>query len=136
MYQSEFHPVSFVVDLSAPDKIQIDRWAQILDYYISAYSKEITKKKNAYIGHIKAISIINKNDYIKLSIYKKDIPAAIDKKGESKISNICVSINSFVYRVNYEETIKIFQNVSNVMEKQFLIKTIINVSKDNHHQHA
>lgn len=137
MYQTKFNPVSFKIQISLIEKTSIEHWAEILKYLLTIYAKSITKKEKAYIGHIKAISIIDKDNYIKLSIYKSDIPAEVDKKGDACINNLIVSINSFVYGVDYEETKTVFNNICKAIKKEFLLTITLtkeNILKNHNHK--
>lgn len=134
MYQTKFDSVSLQIQISIAEKTSVKHWAEILKYFMSFYAKYITKDQKVYIGHIKAISIIDKDNYIKLSIYKPDITAEVDMKGEAYVDNLKVSVNSFVYSVDYEETISTFEYISQMMEKEFLL--CITLTEENtHHIH-
>lgn len=134
MYQTKFDSVSLKIQISLPEKTNIKRWAEILKYFMSSYAKIITKNQKVYIGHIKAISIIDKDNYIKLSIYKHDISAEVDMKGDAYFDNMMVTINSFVYGVDYGETISAFKQISRMVEKEFLLHITIS-EETKHHEH-
>ncbi|MFZ7121121.1 MAG: hypothetical protein ACOWWH_09245 [Eubacteriaceae bacterium] len=133
MYQSEFNPVSFEIQISLIDETSIGRWAEILKYFMTIYAKSISKKEKSYIGHIKAISIIDNDNYIKLSIYRSDIPAELDKNGNSSTKTLIVSINSFVYGVDYNETITTFKEICKKMKKEFLLTITFKANNIIHH---
>ncbi|NTW71520.1 MAG: hypothetical protein HGA49_04685 [Eubacteriaceae bacterium] len=133
MYQNEFNPVTFILKLKLPEFTYLNRWTDITSYIIEKYAQELAMESEVYIGHIKAIFIGNEKDYIKLSIYKKDIPVNSEYSGEGEYQEIELIINSIVHGVDAETSIKILEKICQECKKQFLIDYDIKLEEHNSH---
>jgi hypothetical protein len=89
-----------------------------------------------YIGHIKAISILNKKEYIKFSKFKCDIPAEVVSVGESSYHSIPLILNSLVYGVAEEDAVQVLRRVSKKIKKEFLLESTFNLEKAAHDHHG
>src|SRR5690554_4060544 len=123
MYQSEFNPVTIEMEMTLGEKASLKHWTEINRYFFNQYAQEISKGEKIYIGHIKVFAIIDENSSFKLSIYKSTIPAEVDVQGDAWTSNLSLLINSFVYGVDEETTLKALESVSERIEKEFMVHT-------------
>ena len=105
MHQTEFKPETFKLKIVASESIDIRRWSDILAFIVTEYAKLLTAQKGVYIGHIKALFEGVGQEYIKLSIYKEDIPVDIEFVGDSHYKELDLIINSIVYGV--EQTLSL-----------------------------
>lgn len=133
MYQNEFNPVTFILKLKLTDYAYLRRWADITGYVIEKYSQELAMAKEVYIGHIKAIFIGSEKDYIRLSVYKKDIPVNSEYAGEGEYQEIELIINSIVHGVDIETSIRTLEKICLECKKQFLIDYDIKHEMHNSH---
>lgn len=133
MYQNEFIPVTFVLKLKLPDLANLKRWTDITSYFIDKYVQEISKHKDVYIGHIKAIFTGNETDYIKLSIYKKDIPINSEYLGDGEYREIELIINSIVHGVDEETSFRTLNQKCEECRKQFMIEYKVKLEKHSDH---
>lgn len=123
MDHKDLIPVTVQVTFLLPEKASIQRWGDIIRYYLTKYSEYLCNKKSVYIGHIKAFYSGTKNSFIKVNIFKREIPADILVKGYADVDNITLTVNSLVYGVTEEETVAALQYVSEEIEKQFMIRS-------------
>lgn len=119
MYQNKFVPVTLVLRLSLPEDTNLDRWCDITAFILEAYAKALTKEEGVYIGHIKALFEGAGSDYIKLSIFKEDIPVGTEVLGSNKYKEINLLVNSIVYGVDEEVSVnalrKVFEDYRNLL---------------------
>ncbi|MBF7095672.1 hypothetical protein [Alkalibacter mobilis] len=140
MYQSEFNPVTIEMQMTLSEEASLNHWAEISRYYFNAYAQEITKGEKIYIGHIKVFATVNESSYFKLSIFKPTIPAEVDIQGDAWTSKLSLLVNSFVYGIDEETTMKVLESVSEKMEKEFMVKTKftlkpVHMHGHHHHEH-
>ncbi len=123
MHQIVFSPVTFQIQLSLPENSVIQRWGDILNYYFSLYAKELCNRPDVYIGHIKAIAILQDQEYIRYSKFKLDIAADLLIKGQSLYKTIAITVNSLVYGVTEEDSLRTMKYVAEKLEREFLLET-------------
>jgi hypothetical protein len=138
MDHKDLKPVTFQTTLELPEKINLDCWGNILRDYLTMYSIEISKKPGAFIGHIKAFYSGHGESFIKINIYKPDIPADLLIKGEEELSRIMITVNSLVYGVTQEETVTAIDCVTGKLKDKYLVETeyYIKQSGDNNATHC
>ncbi|WP_041225777.1 MULTISPECIES: hypothetical protein [unclassified Dehalobacter] len=134
MYQNEFNPITFILELKLPDPTIVKRWTDITSYIIEKYAQELSKNDDVFIGHIKAIFTGGEKDYIKLSIYRKDIPVNSECSGDGTYNEIKLIINSIVHNVDEETSIRTLDQICDKCRKQFLIG--YDVKLESHKEHS
>lgn len=134
MYQNEFKPTTFILKMSLSEETQLERWCDIAGFVLETYAKALTETDGVYIGHIKALFQGVADDYIKLSIYKEDIPVGIEVFGSSKYREISFIINSIVYGVDEGLSLQTLKQVF-VGYQNFLINYEITLIDKHDHDH-
>ncbi|HCX65233.1 MAG TPA: hypothetical protein DHN33_08490 [Eubacteriaceae bacterium] len=133
MHQSDFNPVTISIQMSHQEQMNLGHWAEICRYFLNNYALKITENRKAYIGHIKGIALLDHDSHIKLSIYKPSIPAELNTKGSVLASSISLTLNSFVYGVNEEDSLKALAAVAKKVEREFMLSITYNIEAVHHH---
>jgi hypothetical protein len=132
MEHKDLNPVTFQAVFKLPEKTNLVRWGDILRYYLTMYSEKISKNKGVFIGHIKAFYLGVEGSYIKVNIYKQDIPADLTINGQEELSCIMVTVNSLVYGVTEEDTTTALDYVTDKLRSQFMVQSEYYVKKSEH----
>lgn len=123
MEHKDLIPVTYQITLSLPEKSNLIRWGDIVRYFLSLYAEQLCQKKGVYIGHIKAIYPGAENSFIKVNIYKCEIPAGVVIKGQTETDSMEITVNSLVYGASEKDSLAAVQYVSKVLQKEFMVKT-------------
>jgi len=137
VHQNQFIPVTFLLKLSLPEETNLERWGKITALVLESYAKTLTKGEGVYIGHIKALFEGDGSDYIKLSIYKEDIPVGVEISGQNNYSTVQLTVNSIVCGVDEEMSLDTMRDVFNEYRNLLIDYEIESISEhhDDHHEH-
>ncbi|MBC3887750.1 hypothetical protein GH810_05450 [Acetobacterium paludosum] len=142
MYQEEFLPVVFKVELRSEQCLSVEKWQKLINTILRSYVDDISKNEECLIGHIKALAEIDKANFIKYSCINdlNHINSEVHCK-QNNINKINMIINSLVSNISENESCQFLEKSCLLAEKagdQINIEIVknekITIKKTHHHK--
>ncbi|MDI3537576.1 MAG: hypothetical protein PWP16_1607 [Eubacteriaceae bacterium] len=143
MYQDIFLPIVFELSLSSDQRCLTSEWKKLIHELLQVYLKQFCNDDLYIIGHVKALAVLGKQDYIKFSCSNNSGNIDIQDHGcQEGISEVDVTINSLVANICESESRQMMEKACQALKNSKEISNLkIDIKKNSkpkqkhHHFH-
>lgn len=142
MYQDLFLPVVFELGLSSDQPSPVLEWKQVIFELLQHYIKQLCEDDKHLIGHVKALAVIDEQDYLKYSCTNNSGNIDIQHQGSKRAcSDVSITINSLVAEIGEPESRQTLEQACHWLKSRkelnhLKIKLKHEESQMNDHHHA
>jgi hypothetical protein len=124
-----FEPYSTTIHFHVP--VHFDRWQEVLPEFIHTLAQKCTRI-GTVIGHIKALSLLDNQGFIRLSAVDRNHPVSLEGKVPTDCQQLDLSINILVFGLSHEIIEQIAVQATDEVSKKWNVKVEIKEEPENH----
>jgi len=123
MADLKLEPYAVVLNFVFPE-IQ-DRWEELISQLLLRIAKESKKSERAIVGHIKALTVFQDNQFIRMSVIAPEIPLTTEGQIPSGSTELEMTLNVLVYGVSGITIEEITRSIANEIAREWNGKIVL-----------
>ncbi|WP_195683270.1 hypothetical protein [Alkalibacter mobilis] len=124
------------ISLEKTTREELANWSELLEQIFNCYANQVCDSNKCHIGHIKAIFTGVGKDFIKVNIYKRELPADVVYDGVNSYQRIDIIVNSIINNISSETSVKVIEKCSKAIAlKNQVAITVKTIDQNKIHDH-